>query len=98
MVNKRNHPNMALFQVSELLRIIVICPVIMSNQSNPKLLLSAEVKTRILAPPAFHARVPLETETDDLFARTGGGTICWELPLGWARWKGFLDIDWYVSK
>ena len=37
------------------------------------LLNSAEVKTRILA-PAFHARVPLETETDDLFARTGGGT------------------------
>eukprot|EP00435_Cladocopium_sp_Y103_P021830 s2389_g5.t1 len=29
------------------------------------------VKTRILAPPALHARVPLEMETDDLFARTG---------------------------
>ena len=58
------------------------------------LLNSAEVKTRILA-PAFHARVPLETETDDLFARTGGGTggdrgtNCWEPPLGWALQGGF---------
>lgn len=38
-----------------------------SEQEQPAL---QTVKTRILA-PAFHARVPLETETDDLFARTG---------------------------
>ena len=69
--------------------------------SNPQLVLSAEVKTRILAPPAFHARVPLETETDDLFARTGGGTgmdrgtggpgwtNCWGTSVGMGEMAGF---------